>query len=143
MLQYFDNIVCPFWANHLDDVSIKAYLDTPFGEFKEHHRIYQCWCFKCRIFKLLFDIVVGRIRSSQFLIESDFKICFAHTTTRKKPYSHRNSLMKLKNVQFTRMMKHRDYKKAQKMVQRCINSLWNIHKKKDWLMLIFFYRCKI
>ena len=112
MLQYFDNIVCPFWVNHLDDASIKAYLDTKFGEFKEHRRTYQCWCFKCRIFKLLSDIVVGRIRSPQFLMESDFKICFAHTATRKKPYSRRNTLMKSKNIQFTRMMKHRDYKRA-------------------------------
>ena len=28
------------------------------------------------------------------------------------------------------------------MVQKSINSLWNIHKKKDWLMLIFFTGAK-
>lgn len=73
MLSYFSNVVCPFRANFLGDESIWLCLIYAFQIFK-NHKERSCWCFSCRIYRLLSEVVVGRRRHSLILMKSGFKI---------------------------------------------------------------------
>ena len=118
MLRYFVDIVCLFRANHLDDASIKAYLEYSFEDFKKHHKKHQSWCFVCRIFKLLFEIVVGRVRSPQFLIKSDVKISFVHTVTKGRRNKTKDGLiceLRSQKLKRRRLMKNMEKSKARNL----------------------------
>lgn len=73
MLSYFSNVVCPFRTNFLGDESVWLYLIYAFQIF-ENHKERDCWCFSCRIYRLLSEVVVGRRRHSLILMKSGFKI---------------------------------------------------------------------
>ena len=74
MLSYFSNVVCPFRTNFLGDESIwLIWLIYAFQIF-ENHKERDCWCFSCRICRLLSEVVVGRRRHSLILMKSGFKI---------------------------------------------------------------------
>ena len=78
---YFGNVFCPFRANYLDNNSIKAYHAYAYQTFKVHNKEYTCYCFKCRIFKLLLEVAVGRQKDSSFLLNKDHaKVCFMRTS---------------------------------------------------------------
>ena len=82
IVSYFGNIVCPFRPNYLDNNSIKAYHAYAYQTYKVHNKQYICYGFKCRIFKLLLEVAVGRQKDSSFFlwIEDYAKISFVRTS---------------------------------------------------------------
>ena len=66
IVSYFGNIVCPFRANYLDNNSIKAYHAYAYQTFNVYNKQYACYCFQCRIFKLLLEVSVGRQKRFKF-----------------------------------------------------------------------------
>ena len=69
-------------ANYLDNNSIKAYHAYAYQTYEVHNKQYACYCFQCRIFKLLLEVAVGRQKDSRFFlcIEDHAKICFVRTS---------------------------------------------------------------
>ena len=45
MFDYFNNVLCVFRANYLDDESIRLFLIYSIEIYKNHHKEYSCWCF--------------------------------------------------------------------------------------------------
>lgn len=69
-ITYFGNVVCPFRANYLDNDSIEAFHTYFFEMYTIHNRRYGCYCFRCRIFRLLLEVSVGRQKNSNFILET-------------------------------------------------------------------------
>ena len=82
IVSYFGNILCPFRANYLDNNYIKAYHAYAYQTYKVHNKQYTCYCFQCRIFKLLLEVADGRQKDSSFFlcIGDGAKICFVRTS---------------------------------------------------------------
>ena len=82
IVSYFGNVVCPFRASYLDNNSIKAYHAYAYQMYKVHNKQYTCYCFQCKIFKLLLEVAVARQKDSSFFlwIEDHAKICFVRTS---------------------------------------------------------------
>ena len=53
IFKYFESVVNPAKAENLDVFSIAVALQHNSEVFKEHSKGYCCYCFKCRIYRLL------------------------------------------------------------------------------------------
>ena len=84
IIAYFGNVASPFWANYLDNDSVQVYHAYLFETYKSHQEGYTCHCFRCRIFKLLLEVAIGRKKDPSFLLKSEdhAKICFIRTRIR-------------------------------------------------------------
>ena len=111
LVEQFANVVCPYRTNYLDDYSIKSYLEFSFSNYKEHHKEFLCFCYNCRIFKLLSEVVVSRVSLQTPLIKTSFKILFVRQAKKESiPISKEALRKKLRRkalkINRERLVKH-------------------------------------
>lgn len=111
IVEQFANVVCPYRTNYLDDYSIKSYLEFSFSNYKEHRKEFLCFCYNCRIFKLLSEVVVSRVSLQTPLIKTSFKILFVRQAKKESiPISKEALRKKLRRkalkINRERLVKH-------------------------------------
>ena len=121
IVEQFANVVCPYRTNYLDDYSIKSYLEFSFSNYKEHHKEFLCFCYNCRIFKLLSEVVVSRVSLQTPLIKTSFKILFVRQAKKETiPISKEALRKKLRRkalkINRERLVKHLAELKARNFI---------------------------
>lgn len=60
IFQYFEMLVCSVHAKNLHTHYITAALCYKLSLYREYSQNYQCFCFKCRIYRLLCGTLISR-----------------------------------------------------------------------------------
>lgn len=74
VFNYFENIVCPSEGKQFTSVFHCSCFMLYSSFFEEHSRNYKCFCFKCRIHKLLIETLISKGYRNIIYISGNYNV---------------------------------------------------------------------